>query len=64
MIWVKNMKKFIDFDKYNKIFYDNLWLDDQNFAIKIPLVENNISKGNLKLDKFDLSKYTYLVAYD
>ena len=58
------MKKFIDFDKYNKIFYDNLWLDDQNFAIKIPLVENNISKGNLKFDKFDLSKYNYLVAYD
>ena len=64
MTWVKNMKKFIDFDKYNKIFYDNLWLDDQNFAIKIQLVENNISKGNIKLDKFDLSKYTYLVAYD
>jgi len=64
MIWVKNMKKFIDFDKYNKIFYDNLWLDDQNFAIKIPLYENSISKGNLKFDKFDLSKYTYLVAYD
>jgi len=61
---VKNTKKFIDFDKYDKIFYDNLWLDDHKIAIKIPLLDNPFLKSNLKIEKFDLSKYNYILAYD
>ena len=55
-------RKFIDFDKNRRQFYNNLYLDDVKFVIKIPLIRE---KGEeLKVEKFDLTKYTYLLSYD
>ena len=55
-------RKFIDFDKNRRQFYNNLYLDDAKLVIKIPLTGE---KGEeLKVEKFDLTKYTYLLSYD
>ncbi|TXT57147.1 MAG: hypothetical protein BAJALOKI2v1_530011 [Promethearchaeota archaeon] len=58
------MKKFIDFDKNEKVFFDNFYLDDEKLVIKIPLsaVEEN-PKEDLKIEHFNLAKYVYLTAY-
>jgi hypothetical protein len=57
------LKKFIDFDKNGRVFYNNLWLDDQKVAIKIPILEENLLNRDLKIEKFDLAKYTFLLTY-
>ena len=57
--------KFIDFDKNKRRFYNNIYLDDYKIVVKMPLIEE---KGSLheevKIERFDLTKYTYLLAYD
>jgi len=58
---MKRVNKFIDFDKKSEIFYDNLYIDGE-IVIKTPLNSNN--GKTIKIDKFDLSKYTYLISYD
>ncbi len=58
---MKRVNKFIDFDKKSEIFYNNLYIDGE-IVIKIPLNSNN--GKTIKIDKFDLSKYTYLISYD
>jgi len=62
------IKKFIDFDKQNQTFYNNLYLNDIKIVIKIPLVnkeriDERINR-NIKIEKFDLSKCAYLLSYD
>lgn len=59
-----NIRNFIDFDKINKRFYNNKYLDDFKIVIKMPLNKENKSKEDIKIEKFDLTKYTYLLAYD
>ena len=58
--------KFIDFDKEKKIFYNNLYVDDFKIVIKMPCVcpEKEIDQNFIKIEKFDLGKYTYLLSYD
>ena len=58
--------KFIDFDKNKRRFYNNLYLDDIKIVIKMPLLNEKGSRegGDVKIEKFDLAKYTYLLAYD
>jgi hypothetical protein len=61
----KNLSKFIDFDKNDKIFYDNLYLDEFKIVVKVPLsVLGKTSKKRIRFGKFDLVKYTYLLSYD
>ena len=55
---------FIDFDKYEKIFYNNLYLDDFKIVIKMPLIKKENFQEDIKIEKFDLAKYTYLLSYD
>ncbi len=59
-------KKHIDFDNIEQIFYDNIYFEDNNFVLKVPLI--SLTKKNnfddLKIEKFDLSKYIYLIPYD
>jgi hypothetical protein len=61
----KKLKKFIDYDKHNEIFYDNLYIDRYKIVVKIPLIKrkNGFSK-KIKISEFDLGKYTYLLSYD
>jgi hypothetical protein len=58
------LKKFIDFDKFKKVFYDNFYFDDGNIVLKIPLVEILNSSEDIRIEYFNLAKYTYLLAYD
>lgn len=61
----KNLKKFIDYDKYNEIFYDNLYIDRYKIVVKIPLIigKNRFDK-KITISEFDLERYTYLLSYD
>ena len=57
--------KFIDFDKYKEIFYDNLYIDDYKIVVKIPLIKRKDRfYRKIKIKEFDLGRYTYLLAYD
>ena len=58
--------KFIDFDKYEKIIYNNLYLDDFKIVIKMPCVgvKKKLDQNIIKIEKFDLGKYDYLLSYD
>jgi len=56
--------KFIDFDKYNEIFYDNLYIDDFKIVVKMPLIKKKrVRCKDMKISRFDLGKYTYLLSY-
>lgn len=57
------MNKYIDFDKNNNIFYYNLYLKNSKFVIKIPIYrsKNKNKKKEIKIEKFDLTKYTFLL---
>jgi hypothetical protein len=58
--------KFMDFDKDRKIFYNNLYLDEFKIVIKMPCVcpVKDIDQNLIKIEKFDLVKYTYLLSYE
>ncbi|MHA1272502.1 MAG: hypothetical protein ACTSVV_19095 [Promethearchaeota archaeon] len=57
------MKRFIDFDKRNKILYDNLWIDDLKIVIKIPIIINEDTPKEIIIGKFNLSECLYLLEY-
>jgi len=56
-------KKFIDWDRCKNIFYDNIFLEDQKIVIKMPLIHTENSDDDIKIKKFDLEKYTFLINY-
>ena len=58
-------RKFIDYDKGRKIFYDNLYLDEFKIVVKIPLFSKSepSNKEDIKVKKFNLERYTYLLSY-
>ena len=58
-------KNHIDYDRIEQIFYDNIYFEDSNFVLKIPLMSliKHISHDEIKIEKFDLSKYTYLIYH-
>jgi len=61
-----SINKFLDFDKGRKIFYDNIYFAKEKLVVKIPIVQKGKNKKKpkeIKLCKFDLGKYTYLLAY-
>lgn len=58
------MSMFIDWDKYKNRFYNNIYLEDYKIVVKMPLITRKKSEREIKIKKFDLTKYTYLVSYD
>ncbi len=60
----KDITMFIDWDKYKNRFYNNLYLEDFKFVIKMPLIQNEELDLDIKIKKFDLTEYTYLLSYD
>ncbi|MCK4286684.1 MAG: hypothetical protein KAX18_10805 [Candidatus Lokiarchaeota archaeon] len=56
-------KKFIDWDPNRNVFYDNIYLEDQKIVIKMPLIHTNDSEDYIKIKKFNLEKYTFLINY-
>lgn len=62
-----SINKFLDFDKQKKVFYDNLYLSKEKLVVKIPIVQKGKNKKKpkeVKVSKFNLGKYTYLLAYE
>lgn len=62
------VSKFIDYDREKCLFYDNVYLDDEKLVIKQPIVckrsmRAEIYKG-VRLEKFNLAKYTFLTSYE
>ncbi|MBY8985551.1 MAG: hypothetical protein KGD65_10805 [Candidatus Lokiarchaeota archaeon] len=58
-----SIQKFIDWDKCRNIFYNNIYLESQKIVIKMPLIPPEDSEEDIKIKKFDLSKYTFLISY-
>ena len=59
-----SVSMFLDWCKYKNIFYNNLYLEDYDWVIKIPLIPQGLeNQDDIKLKKFDLTKYTYLLSY-
>ena len=58
-------KKHIDYDQIEQIFYDNIYFEKSDVVLKIPLLSliKQISNDDIKIEKFDLSKYTYLIYH-
>ncbi|MBN1216722.1 MAG: hypothetical protein JXA99_14945 [Candidatus Lokiarchaeota archaeon] len=59
-----SLNKFIDFDRDQNVFYNNLYIKDCDFVVKIPLSEEKIKPNKIKIEKFNLTKYTYLLDYE
>lgn len=59
-----SIQKFIDWDKFENIFYNNLYLENYKIVIKIPLIPKREQKNQIKIKKFNLEKYTFLISYD
>ncbi|MFX1397675.1 MAG: hypothetical protein ACFFAS_11615 [Promethearchaeota archaeon] len=58
------LSKFIDFDKNENVFYDNLYIDDYKIVLKIPLFKKHERKNDITIEKFTLENYLYLFAYE
>jgi hypothetical protein len=58
-----SIQKFIDWDKCKNIFYNNIYLENQKIVIKMPLIPTEDSEDEIKIKKFDLEKYTFLINY-
>ncbi|MFX0046770.1 MAG: hypothetical protein ACFE8G_01250 [Candidatus Hermodarchaeota archaeon] len=55
---------FLDWCKYKNTFYNNMYLEEYDWVIKMPLIpQESKTHGDIKLKKFDPTKYTYLLSY-
>lgn len=52
------LKRYIDFDKYERIFFYNFYFEYYKIVLKIPL--NRLFYEDVIIEKFDLTKYIYL----
>jgi len=60
------VNKFIDFNKNERIFYNNLYLDEYKLVIKIPL-SLAYKKGiinDIKIEEFNLADSIYFFSYN
>ena len=55
------VSKFIDFDKNENIFYDNVYLDEYRLVVKIPLLKK---EKDIKIKEFTLGGYVFLFSYE
>ena len=62
----KFLKKFVDYDKNKGLLYDNLYLNDLKFVIKIPFQDSRKegSINNIRITKFNLTDSIYISNYD
>jgi len=57
------LNQFLDYDKLTHKFFENIYLKEQKFVIKIPLNINQDNKSDIIIEQFDLTKYLYLISY-
>ncbi len=60
---VVELRKFIDWDKFKNVFYNNFYLEKYKIVIKMPLIPKKENESDIKIKKFNLEKYTYLCSY-
>ena len=62
----KYIKKFVDYNKSNGLLYDNLYLNDIKFVIKIPFQDSRKEGAinNIRIAKFNLTDSIYISNYD
>ena len=58
-----SIQRFIDWDKFENIFYNNVYIENYKIVIKMNLIDRDNSEKDIKIKKFDLEKYTYLCSY-
>ncbi|MFX1398768.1 MAG: hypothetical protein ACFFAS_17190 [Promethearchaeota archaeon] len=58
---------FIDFDKTSTILYDNIYLEEIDFVVKLPMVKEHAfilsSDEAIIIEKFNLSNQIFLLSY-
>ncbi|MFX1310753.1 MAG: hypothetical protein ACFE9M_07940 [Promethearchaeota archaeon] len=59
-----SIQKFIDWDKFRNVFYNNFYLENYKIVIKMPLPSKEETSDEIKIKKFNLEKYTFLISYD
>ena len=59
-----SIQKFIDWDKFRNVFYNNFYLENYKIVIKMPLPSKEELSDEIKIKKFNLEKYTFLISYD
>lgn len=57
------IRRFLDWDKNENTFYNNIYLENCKRVIKMILIPRENSEEDIKIKKFDLGKYTYLCSY-
>lgn len=59
-----NITMHIDFDKIIIQFYLNIYFPECNYVLKLPLIssEKKESITDFKIEKFSLTKYSYLLS--
>ena len=57
------MSMYIDWDKYKNCFCVNLFLKDYKIVVKMPLISQKKPKKDIKIKKFNLTKYIYLTSF-
>ncbi|HEC37738.1 hypothetical protein LCGC14_0576460 [marine sediment metagenome] len=59
-----HLKKFLDFDKNDKTFYVNYYLDEFKVVLKESLSKEDLFSCDSIIDRFDLEKYIYLTHFN
>ncbi len=57
------MKKFIDFDKEDQVFYSNYYLEDYDVVLKIVIGDDDDDELP-KIAKFDFTNCIFLINHD
>ena len=58
------IKMFLDFDRNSKIFYVSYYFEEARMLLKEPLIIKRDLERDLKIDEFNLTKYTYLIHFE
>lgn len=60
----KFIKMFLDFDKNSEKFYVNYFFEKFKIVLKVSLIRDKGQEFVIKFDKFNLTKYTFLVSFE
>jgi hypothetical protein len=61
-----DISMFIDLDKETDVFYNNMYIENLDIVVKMPLMplpNEKYPQDMVKIEPFDLTKYIYLVPY-
>ncbi len=60
----QSIRGYIDFDKRDSHYYNNIYLDEFDVVIKMPLFEYDKTEEIAVIDRFSLSNRIFLLSYD